>query len=97
MQNETKTTNDRPNLQGLRALQPDGSPIISHTKCEMNESRVPAGATTGHKFPHVKQNIISLGILCDHDCDVKLTKKSIHVTKNGHEVMTGYRDKKSRL
>jgi hypothetical protein len=61
MQHKTKTTNDRPNLQGLRALQPVGSPIISHTKCEMNESRLPTGATTGHKSPHVKQNFISLG------------------------------------
>jgi hypothetical protein len=97
MQHETKTTNNRPNLQGLRALQPNGSPIVSNTKCEMNESRLPIGATTGHKSPHVKQNIISLGVLCDHDCDIKLTKKSIQVTKNGHEVMTGYHNKKSRL
>jgi hypothetical protein len=97
MQHETKTNNDRPNIQGLRALQPDGSPIVSITKCELNESRLPTVATTGHKSPHVKHNIISLGVLCDHDCDVKLTKKSIQVTKIGHEVMTGYRDKKSRL
>jgi hypothetical protein len=66
-------------------------------KCEINETRLPPGATTGHKFPNVKQNIISLGVLCDHNCNITLTKKSIQVTKNGREVMTGYHDKTLRL
>jgi hypothetical protein len=89
--------NDRHDPAGLRAAQPDGSPIISHTKCDIIESRLPPAAKIGYKFATVKQNMISIPVLCDNGCEVLLTEDDIKVTRNGIQVMNGYREPSTRL
>jgi hypothetical protein len=91
------TENDRHDPKGLRAAQPDGSPIISHTKCEIIERRLPLAANMGYKFDNVKHNIISIPVLCDNGCEIRLTAADITVTKNGPPVMNGYRDTVTHL
>jgi hypothetical protein len=82
---------------GIRATQPDGSPIITHTKCDIIEGRLPAAAKIGYKFNTVKQNFVSIPVLCDNSCEVLLTEDDIKVTRNGIQVMDGYREPSTRL
>jgi hypothetical protein len=91
------TDNDRHHPTGLHATQPDGSPMISHTKCEIIKRRLPLPAKTGYKFENVKHNIISIPVLCDNGCEIRRTAANITVTKNGSTVMTGYHDTDTRL
>jgi hypothetical protein len=71
--------------------------MISHTKCEIIERRLPLAAKMGYKFENVKHNIISIPVLCDNGCEIQLTAADITVTKNGFPVMNGYRDTNTRL
>ena len=44
-------------------------------------------------LPKLKSaSLISLGRLCDDDCDILLNKHKMEVTKNGKYVCTGYRN-----
>jgi hypothetical protein len=52
---------------------------------------------TGYKFENGKHNIISIPVLCDNGCEIRLTAANITVTKNGFPVMNGYRDTNTRL
>jgi hypothetical protein len=97
LKSTASTENDRYDPAGLQAAQPDGSPIISHTKCDIIERRLPPGAKGGYKFDTVKQNIISIPVLCDNGCEVLLTEDDIKVTRGGIEVMNGYREPSTRL
>jgi hypothetical protein len=72
-------------------------PIISHTKCDIIERRLPQSAKIGYKFETVKQNIVSIPVLCDNGCEVLLTEDDIQVAPKGKRVMDGYREPSTRL
>ena len=42
-------------------------------------------------------SLISLGQLCDNDCDVLLNKKSLFVVKDSELIMEGFRNKGDKL
>ena len=55
-------------------------------------------ATTTSILPNLQSSsLISLGQLCDDDCQVLLNKKSLYVVKNDDVVMEGFRNASDRL
>ena len=54
-------------------------------------------ATKTHFFKHIEHPLISLGQLCDDGCVVTLTRTEMRVTKDARPVMTGTRNKFTRM
>ena len=86
---DSPSMDDKMDINGIRAIQPDGSPITSNATCKLRLTNLPEGARKAYKFPQQAGNaLISLPVLCDNGCDVKLTRNAIVVTKDGQEVTT---------
>jgi hypothetical protein len=59
---------------------------------------LPHQAQQAHILPGLVHNsLISMGQLCDNECSVTFTQDQVMVSRNGKDVMYGYRDPKSRL
>ena len=54
-------------------------------------------AREAHVFKELKQPLLSLGQLCDDDCDIILTKTKLIARKNNNIILTGYRNKTDGL
>ena len=87
------------NAPGPTVTLPNNTTITS-TSCgrlPLHESLSPQ-ATTTSILPNLQiSSLISLGQLCDDDCQVLLNKKSLFVVKNDNVVMEGFRNESDRL
>ena len=89
---------DTDTAHGIRALQPDGTPIVATKTCMLKLTNLPEAARKAHKFPQLAGNaLISIPVLCDNGCEVKLTREKITVSKDGQEIIEGKRDEETRL
>ena len=58
-----------------------------------NSNVLSAHATRAHVFPHLSSaSLLSLGQLCDDDCNIFLDKHSMRVFKNNNLILTGLRN-----
>ena len=71
---------------------------MSQTTCDLNLKQLLQGTRTAYKFHNLAGNsLISLPILADQGCEIVLTNESILITKNGQDIMHGYREKETGL
>jgi hypothetical protein len=69
---------------------------LSYT-CNLLLTNLPHQARQAHILPGLVHNsLISVGQVCDNECSVNFTHDQVTVSRNGKEVMYGYRDPKSR-
>ena len=77
---------------------PDNNTITPQHVGHQNIPLLSPKATKTYVFDELKSSsLISLGQLCDDDCDVHLNKHNISVIKNGTTVLKGYRNHKDGL
>jgi hypothetical protein len=82
----------------LHVNMPNGTIIHSHQTNELLLSVLPPEARQTNIVPGLVHNsLISVGQLCDSGCDVIFTQYEVEVNKDGTSVMSGVRDRKSRL
>jgi len=53
---------------------------------------LPDNATTAHIIPNLRHSLISVGKLCDHNCNVLFTRTHADIVCNGHPIATAQRD-----
>ena len=71
----------------------DGSFCESMAKASLALPGLPPGTTACHIMPSFVNNLLSIGVFCDADCNVTFTKQSVNVTnKAGTVILTGYRE-----
>ena len=66
--------------------------MISNEQAFVNLPNLPSAAKQAHIFPNISKNLLSLGQLCDTDCEVKLTKNKIVITRNHQIILQGTRN-----
>jgi len=60
-------------------------------------SQLSTRAKEAHVFSELQQPLLSLGQLCDDNCNVLLTKSTLIAKKNDNIILTGYRNKSDGL
>jgi hypothetical protein len=68
----------------------------THT-CNVDYPGLPTTATNGHMFQSMAHPLISIPVLCDHDCEAMFTKHDLTITRHGHTILTGTRDPTTRM
>jgi hypothetical protein len=82
-----------PAKTSLKVSLPNGHVIQSTHSAYLNIPGLPASARECHIFPELTSgSLLSIGLLCDHDCDVNFRKHKVHVIYEGKEILTGSRD-----
>eukprot|EP00978_Attheya_sp_CCMP212_P035929 scaffold159185_cov28-Attheya_sp.AAC.1 len=77
--------NSTPVSPGIFVQLPDGSLIESSHKSNLNIPGLPAAASEYHIFPALKSgSLLSIGQLCDYDCDVNFNKLNVTVHHGLH-------------
>jgi hypothetical protein len=77
---------------------PNGMTIQSSHTCNLLLTDLPHQARQAHILPGLVHNsLISVGQLCDNECNVAFTQDHETVSRNGKNVMYGSRDPKSWL
>jgi hypothetical protein len=74
-------------------------PLLQHTHAAtLNMPSLPHAAIQAHILPGlVHHALLSVGQMCDSGCAVTFTATKVTVTKGGSKILTGQRDKESRL
>ena len=73
---------------------PDGQPIKSTASTRLELPLVNTEAKTAHIFPTLHKNsLISVGALCDDDCEAVFSRHKVVITKNDTVILTGTRKK----
>ena len=85
--------NVRPH-QGPSVILPDQDTITpTHTGTLALSNQLSSAAKMATVLPGLKtSSLISMGQLCDDDCNILLTKKHLFAVKNNHVVLTGRRN-----
>lgn len=95
---DSLSTNDKVHHNTIQAAEPDGTHIASIIQCGLKIKDTPQGASKAYKFKHLAGNsLISLPMFADQGCTTSLDKDKIVVTKNETTIMSGYREKRTRL
>eukprot|EP00978_Attheya_sp_CCMP212_P003910 scaffold8341_cov57-Attheya_sp.AAC.7 len=82
-----------PAKTSLQVSLPNGHVINSSHSAYLNIPGLPASARECHIFPELTSgSLLSIGLLCDHDCDVNFRKCKVHIIYEGNEILTGQRD-----
>jgi hypothetical protein len=82
----------------LSVNMPNGMSIQSSHTCDLLLTDLPPQARKVHVFPGLVDNsLISVGQLCDNECDVIFNKDTVSGMNNGNCVMLGARDPQSGL
>ena len=82
-------------LQGFRptVYLPNKESITSTESGHLPIPHISPTSTKAHILPGLKSaSLISLGQLCNNDCIIHLTKKTLHVFKHKKLILTGYRN-----
>ena len=70
-----------------------GKPQVSAASCELPIEGIPTGMF-GHIMPSFRHNLLRIGVLCDKDYKVLLTKSSVIIyDKDNKPFLTGWREK----
>ena len=86
------------NCSGPSVTLPDMTTISSTKSGNLSIAGLSSKATTAHVLPHLKSaSLLSMGQLCDDDCNVILNKEKMTVIKNNRVVMQGKRNKQDGL
>ena len=74
----------------LHVKLPDGHLISSVGTTSINWTGLPCSATKAHIIPKLNpHSLISIGVLCDHNCTVIFDKHSITITCNNYRILHG--------
>eukprot|EP00978_Attheya_sp_CCMP212_P006284 scaffold14236_cov54-Attheya_sp.AAC.6 len=77
---------------GIQVQLPDGSSIESSHKANLNIPGLPAAASESHIFPSLTSgSLLSIGQLCDHNCDVHFNKKNVLIQHENALILKGDR------
>jgi len=76
---------------GPTVILPDTSNLNATQKGHLPIPHLSKTATSTSVFHHLHSPLISLGQLCDDDCEIYLNRKSLKVTKNNKTVLKGHR------
>ena len=69
-----------------------GQPQVSAASCELPIKGIPAGMFD-HIMPSFRHNLLGIGVLCDKDCKVIFTKRSVIIyEKDNKPFLTGWRE-----
>jgi hypothetical protein len=72
---------------------PDGSSIYSTHTCHINLPGLPEAATLAHIFPGLANHaLISIGQLCDNQCEATFTNTHVTITRDNVKLFSGPRD-----
>ena len=89
----SKVKNRRVAVDPITVTLPDGSTINSTHVGDLDIPELPPEARTAHIFPDLKHHaLISIGIFCDHGCDVHFQNHKVSVLYKGKEILQGPRD-----
>ena len=88
-------------LPNQRPLQPgpplivkllDGHHINSTGTTSIDWLDLPPGARTAHVLPQLDpHSLISIGVLCDHDCIAMFDKESVQIHRHNTPILQGHR------
>lgn len=76
---------------------PNGELIDSSKKGYLPLNFLSASAKTAYSFPNLKTSLLSVGQLCDDDCDVLFNKNYMKVEKHGNVILNGIRNRTDGL
>ena len=95
----TKSNNiqdSTPTMTPISVRLPNGTHFDSTHIGRLNtlnvHERLPATATEIHQFPHIDNDLLSIGQLCDAGCMATFTKHHCSIDHNGHTLLTGSRN-----
>eukprot|EP00978_Attheya_sp_CCMP212_P037758 scaffold181064_cov60-Attheya_sp.AAC.2 len=92
MMTNTPVINSTPVSPGIFVQLPDGSSIKSSHKANLNIPGLPAAASKCHIFPSLTSLfLLSIGQLCDYDCDVNFNKLNVTIHHGLDLVLKGVR------
>jgi hypothetical protein len=95
---DAPVVNCRPTKNPISIRIPNGEIMRSTHEAEIDVPLLPAAARHVHIVPEcTTPPLISIGQLCDADCDVTLNAKTISVSHNNKVVLTGKRTAETRL
>lgn len=78
---------------GPSVMLPDMSVIQATQQGQLGIPNLTTTATKAHVLPHLRSaSLLSLGQLCDNDCEVTLTKKDISIKKDKKLILQGHRN-----
>ena len=71
---------------------PNGHTIHSTHTTRLHIPQVPDTATQAHVFPDLHpHSLLSVGLLCDHDCTATFTRHNVTIHRNGTPILHGHR------
>ena len=83
---------------GPQVLLPDGTSLNATFSGNLPIPGLSPIATKGHVFNNLSSaSLLSVGRLCDDDCEVLFTKNLVHATKHGNLILEGTRNKQDGL
>ena len=89
----------QPTPHGVQARIPNGDNIQASHTAMLDWPNVPTEAKDAHIFPAMSNNLglVSVGKLCDQDCEALFKKDKVIVSRHDEILLTGHRDKKRNL
>jgi hypothetical protein len=89
--------NDENKHKEIEVVCANNQTMISKATTVLDIPELSQKAKTAYKFNEMKQPLLSIPLLADDGCKIKLTKDNIVVTKNDKIILKGIRDKVSTL
>ena len=89
-----EATNNAPLIPAtsLHVKLPDGHLISSIGTTSINWTSLPCSAIQAHIIPKFNpHSLISIGVLCDHDCTAIFDKHNVTITRNNYSILHGTR------
>ena len=81
-----------PTCTPLTVKLPDGHHINSTDTTSIDWLDLPPTARTAHVYPQLDpHSLVSIGVLCDHDCIATFDKKSIQIHRHNKQILQGHR------
>ena len=98
LQSNPILTDVHPTNDPIDVLLPNHQHITSTHQANLNINNLPPSAKTVHVFPSLASgSLLSVGQLCDHGCTATFTSSSATISRNGHPIITGTRNKSTKL
>lgn len=77
---------------------PNGDTLKTSHTCEINLPQLPKQARKAFILPGLSNHsLLSIGTLCDADCEAKFTKTQVIISHNQQPILQGWRDMKTSL
>ncbi len=77
---------------GVDILLPDGTALSpSHSGFLRSEIPLPKSALHVFVFPELQHALLSIALLCDHDCTALFSKRQVLIQLNGVVIFSGFR------